>query len=266
MRLLNSFIAGATVLLGGFLSVSKINFSIFLAGLSTIFITIGGNLINDFFDLPIDKINKPERPIPSGKIKKNEALLISIILFLFGNILLSFLGLKLLIVGFTATILLIIYTPFLKKLPLIGNIIIASLLSLTIIVGGVASSRPLGIKNAILPSLLIFLLNFPRELLKDGEDLIGDREAGLRTFPVVYGIRKTRLLAIFLLWVLFFSVLGSSFIFGKLFASCAIPGIAVPILIVIKKSSPTPLWFSAAQRILKILIFPGFISLFISKL
>ena len=266
MRVLNALIAGGVVILGGFLTPAFIGIPVYIAALSATIITIAGNLINDYFDVPADKINRPERLIPSGRLGKNQALLISISLFITGNILLAILDWNLLKLGLAATFLLIVYTPFLKRFPLIGNITVALLLSLTIIVGALATGASLNLKNAILPALLIFFLSFPREILKDGEDLIGDRETGLRTFPVVFGIKRTRYLAVFTLWILILSILASSMVFGKLFAACAIPGIVFPVLIIITKANANPIWFSNTQKILKLLIVPGVISLILSRI
>jgi geranylgeranylglycerol-phosphate geranylgeranyltransferase len=266
MRLLNALIAGGVVILGGYLTPAYIGIHIYLAALSVVMITIAGNLINDYFDVETDEINRPERPIPSGRLKKKQALLISISLFISGNVLLTILDLNLLKFGLTTTFLLVIYTPVLKKHPLIGNITVSFLLSLTIIVGAVASAAFLNLKNSILPASLIFFLNLPREILKDGEDFIGDRKAGLRTFPVVFGIRRTRNLVIFTLWILILWICFNSIIFGKLFAACAIPGIVLPVLIMIKRAKATPTWFGNAQRILKLLIVPGVISLILSRI
>jgi geranylgeranylglycerol-phosphate geranylgeranyltransferase len=266
MRVLNALTAGGVVILGGFLTPAFIGIYVYLTALSVVIITIAGNLINDYFDVKTDEINRPERLIPSGRLKKKQALLISISLFIIGNILLAILDWNLLKLGLTATFLLIIYTPFLKRYPLIGNITVALLLSLTIIVGALASGAFLNLKNSILPASLIFFLNLPREILKDGEDFIGDRKAGLRTFPIVFGIRHTRNLAIFTLWILILWICFNSIIFGKLFAACAVPGIVLPVLIMIKRTRSNPIWFSNTQRILKILIVPGVISLILSRI
>ena len=266
MRILNALTAGVVVILGGFLTPAYIGIHVYLTALSVAVITIAGNLINDFFDVKTDEVNKPDRLIPSGRLTRKQALIISISLFILGNILLTIVDLNLLKIGFAATFMLIIYTPILKRLPLIGNITVSLLLSLTIIAGALASGAFLNLKNAILPSSLIFFLSFPREILKDGEDLVGDRQAGLRTFPVVFGIRRTRILVLFTLWLLILWILFNSFIFGKLFAACAVPGIVLPVIIMIKRSRTTPVWFSNTERILKILILPGVISLILGRL
>lgn len=265
MRIFNALTAGAVVILGGFLTPAYIGIYVYLAALSVVMITIAGNLINDFFDVETDEVNRPERPIPSGRLKKKHALLISISLFLLSNILLAILDLNLLKLGLAAAFLLIIYTPILKRRPLIGNITVSLLLSLTVIVGALASGAFLDLRNSVLPASLIFFLCLPREILKDGEDFIGDRKAGMRTFPIVFSIRRTRQLVVFTLWVLILWIFFNSYIFGKFFAICAIPGIVLPVLIMVKRAKATPTWFSNAQRILKILIIPGFISLILSR-
>jgi geranylgeranylglycerol-phosphate geranylgeranyltransferase len=265
MRVLNALTAGAVVILGAFLTPAFIGLYVYLAALSVVIITIAGNLINDYFDVQTDEVNRPDRLIPSGKINKKQALIISISLFVLGNILLTIVDFNLLKIGLAVTFTLIIYTPFLKRYPLIGNIAVSLLLSLTVIVGGIASTAFLNLKNSILPASLIFLLSLPREILKDGEDLIGDRKAGLRTFPVVFGIRRTRKLVVFILWILILWIIFNSFIFGKFFATCAVFGIVLPVLIMIKRAKSTPIWFSNTQRILKILVIPGILSLILSR-
>jgi len=265
MRALNALTAGGVVILGAFLTPAFIGLHVYLAALSVTIITIAGNLINDYFDVRTDEVNRPDRLIPSGKLTEKNALVISISLFVLGNILLSLVDFNLLKIGLAATVSLIIYTPFLKRRPLIGNIVVSLLLSLTLIVGAVASAAFLNVKNSALPASMIFLLSFPREILKDGEDLIGDRKAGMRTFPVVFGIRRTRNLVVFILWLLILWIVFNSFIFGKLFALCAGFGIVLPVIVIMKRASSTPVWFSNTQRILKILIVPGIISLILSR-
>jgi geranylgeranylglycerol-phosphate geranylgeranyltransferase len=265
MRLLNVLTAGAIVILGAFLTPGFIGLYVYLAALAVVIITMAGNLINDYFDVKTDEVNRPDRLIPSGKINKKQVLIISIFLFALGNILLTIVDFNLLKIGLAVTVILVIYTPFLKRLPLIGNIAVSLLLSLTVIVGAISSAAFLNLKNSVLPASLIFLLSLPREILKDGEDLIGDRMAGLRTFPVVFGIRRTRKLAVFILWILILWIIFNSFIFGNFFTACAVFGIVLPVIIMIKRAKNTPIWFSNTQRILKILIIPGVISLILSR-
>ncbi|MEJ2306564.1 MAG: UbiA family prenyltransferase, partial [candidate division WOR-3 bacterium] len=135
MRVLNALTAGGVVILGAFLTPALIGLHVYLAALSVAIITIAGNLINDYFDVQTDTVNRPDRLIPSGKISKKQALIISIFLFALGNILLTIVDFDLLKIGLAVTVTLVIYTPFFKRLPLIGNIAVSSLLALTLIVG-----------------------------------------------------------------------------------------------------------------------------------
>ncbi len=264
MRLVNALIAGSAVLLGAFLSSHHLSFSVYLSGLSVALITAGGNLINDYFDVEVDRINNPERLIPSGKMTRRQVLITSIILFFIGNGLFAFIDIYLFLIGIFATILLTLYTPFLKVHPLVGNIAISGLVALTFLVGGIASFGNL--KDLGFPALFAFLLNLPREILKDGEDLVGDRKAGMRTFPIVFGIRKTCYLVITLLWFLVSAILIAFFHYGNFFRICAGFGVAVPIIIMIKRSTSSPFWFRNTQRILKMLIIPGILALLLSEI
>ena len=262
MRVINALIAGFAVLLGAFLTKHYINLAVWLSSFSVLLITIGGNLINDYFDAGIDKINNPQRPIPSGKMTPGKALKVSIILFILGNVIFAFINLRLLYVGLFASLLLILYTPFLKPLPLIGDIGISLLLALTLLVGAISASGKLNV--ILFPAIFAFLLNFPREILKDGEDIIGDRKAGLHTFPIVFGIEKTRLLVLVLLIFLVISIVYASFSYGALFALCAGFGVVLPVIIMVKRSKNSPVWFRNTERILKISIIPGMLALMLS--
>ncbi|MCK4528973.1 geranylgeranylglycerol-phosphate geranylgeranyltransferase [candidate division WOR-3 bacterium] len=262
MRLINSLIAGISVLLGAFLSGHSMKLSVYLSILSVILITIGGNLINDYFDRDIDRINKPQRLIPSGRLSDRGALFGSFCFFLIGALILVFIDLTLLWIGLFSITLLILYTPFLKPYPLIGNIAISLLLALTLLVGSISASG--NINTIFFPVIFAFFLNLPREILKDGEDLIGDRKAGLRTFPIVFGIEKTCHLTIALLSLLILSILIAIPYYGASFGICAGFGVVVPVIIMIKRRKKSPSWFRQTQQILKISIFNGILALFIS--
>ncbi|GAB4288496.1 MAG: geranylgeranylglycerol-phosphate geranylgeranyltransferase [Ignavibacteriaceae bacterium] len=176
--------------------------SVLLAALSAGFSAAGGNVINDIFDEPIDKINKPERPLPSGKIKTNTALLLYL-LFVAFSILLS------LQVSFTAfltvlfaNLLLFLYSFQLKKIPFAGNIIVSFLTGMVFIFGGIVVEN---ITGAIVPALFAFLINLIREIIKDMEDIKGDSDQGILTLPSRLGFSGTRLLVALLGFILILS-------------------------------------------------------------
>ena len=262
MRIANAIIAWAAVLLGAFLSSQTINISSWLSGFSISLLAIGGYLLNDYFDIDIDRINQPHRLIPSGKLIRKYALIISFILLIFANSIFAILNINLLYIGLIISLLLITYTPFLKPQPLVGNVVVSLLLATTFLIGAIAARGEL--KDAIYPAIFAFLVNFPREVLKDGEDITGDLRCGIRTFPIVYGLEKTRLLVISLLFLLSISLVSSFFYYGLTFALIAITGMIMPYLIICLKSKTSPKWFRGSQLILKITMITGLIALLVS--
>ncbi|GAH52020.1 unnamed protein product, partial [marine sediment metagenome] len=110
LRPFNVLITGTAVFIGALLTGSITPLSkIILAMVSAAFICAGGNVENDYFDVEIDRINKPYRPIPSGRIKRKHALLFSIILTIIGLAIAIFITSKALLLAICAVILLLAY-------------------------------------------------------------------------------------------------------------------------------------------------------------
>ena len=162
-----------------------------LTGLSAAITLSAGNIINDVFDVEIDKINRPRRPISSGKISENSALVYYAILVLFSMTLAYLININAFLVVLCATIILFIYSKFLKRIPLVGNIVVAFLTGLVFIFGGVAVNNP---DAALIPAVFAFLINMIREMVKDMEDVEGDKIAGVDTFPIKCGFQKSKFL------------------------------------------------------------------------
>ena len=157
-------------------------------------ITGAGNAINDFFDAEIDAINRPNRPIPSGKISKKNAKYFSIALFVLGIALsytLSNIGF---IIALFNSILLIYYSKKLKRTVLFGNIAIGYLVGSAFLFGGAVFGIE-GIKVISVLFMLSMLATISREIVKDIEDLVGDRNLGAITLPILYGNKKSAIIA-----------------------------------------------------------------------
>jgi len=148
---------------------------VILAALCAFIIAGAGNAINDYTDAEIDRANRPSRPIPSGRVSKNSALIFSISLFALGTGLSYFINLAAFAIAAFNSLLLILYSARLQKRVLVGNISISYLVGSSFVFGGAA------LGDIILPSLLgllAFLANLSREIVKDLEDLEGDRTVG----------------------------------------------------------------------------------------
>jgi geranylgeranylglycerol-phosphate geranylgeranyltransferase len=164
---------------------------LFFAALSAAFTASAGYVINDYFDVNIDKINRPARPLASGRIKRNEAAVIYFFLFLASLALSGFVSILAFLIVFTASSLLFLYSYKLKRITLVGNFLIAFMTGLAFVYGGIAVNN---ISNIVYPAIFAFLINLTRELIKDIEDLEGDKKEGVLTFPGKYGISNSKLL------------------------------------------------------------------------
>jgi 4-hydroxybenzoate polyprenyltransferase len=208
----------------------------FLLVLSTVFIAAAGNAINDYFDVKADRINRPDKMVIGRLITRRKAILvhwicnfvafgIAIILGIRSN---SFWYLFIHLLSINA---LWLYSLYLQKKPFIGNFVIAGLTALVAILCGVHfyiqqtlvwqmpepnSTFTYWLNLLVEDGKFIWLLaffafvnNFAREIIKDVEDMKGDQEMDMKTLPLVYGRRTTKVVVgiILLLPILFFSLL-----------------------------------------------------------
>lgn len=158
-------------------------------GFSVVFLATGaGNVINDYFDHKIDSINRPDRPIPSGRIKRKTALYIAISLFMVGIVLSSFLGPICLFLAVFNSLLLIFYASTFKRMALTGNVVVGYLAGSTFLFGGALEVfNGMGIRSNVFLFLLAVLVTMAREIVKDIQDIEGDSKAGATTLPIVVG-------------------------------------------------------------------------------
>ena len=190
IRPLNVILGGLTIVISSFIVKysGPISFVIF-GVLVVMFYTAGANTLNDYFDYKIDKINRPDRAISSGLVLRRHALIFSLFAFILGTLFALQLNKNSQLVSIGISLPLIIgYNAKLKYFPLIGNIVVALILSLSFIYAGFIFDN---IKPLIIPAVLAFGLTLIREIVKDMADVIGDKSVGLKTFPIIYGENKT---------------------------------------------------------------------------
>jgi geranylgeranylglycerol-phosphate geranylgeranyltransferase len=186
----NSFVAGLAAIVAYLIDTGTIIHETLFLFVIVALITAAGNVINDFFDAKIDAINRPDRPIPSGAVSKGAARGFAVTLFLAG-ILVSFFTSSLCI-GITVvnSIILVAYAAKLKSTPLIGNIAVAYLSASIFLFGGALNGWE-GLIRIIPVAAITFFAILSRELLKDAEDVEGDRAGEADTVPLRIGIKKT---------------------------------------------------------------------------
>ena len=165
-------------------------------------IAAAGYAINDVYDVEIDKINKPERPLPSGRVKIGTAKRIALLLFILGTVLSALLNIYAFIVALLTSISLYYYAKNLKKEGVLGNLVVASTSALSAFYGGLAYFEGTWVIRTAIPTLYIFFFTLSREFIKGIEDVEGDKANGVKTLAVRLGIQKTWIISKVILLIL----------------------------------------------------------------
>lgn len=176
--------------------------------LASVFIAAAGYIINDYFDLNIDQINKPEKNVVDKIIHRRWAIIWHLLLSFFGVVLTAFaVGLShwyLIFANVVVVALLWFYSTSFKRKLLIGNVVISLLTAWTILVFFFALTSPGNAFNtsdllsakffrlSFLYAGFAFISSLIREAIKDMEDMRGDARYGCKTLPIVAGIRTTK--------------------------------------------------------------------------
>ena len=269
IRPLNVFLGGLTILISSLIiKYEGPAISVILPVFVVMFFTIGANTLNDYFDYEIDKINRPDRAISSGLVLRNHALILSIFSLFVGVLIALRLNKdsQLLSIGVSLP-LIIAYNVKLKNYPLIGNIIVSLILAMSFIYAGLVFKKT---EPLIIPALLAFGLTLIREIVKDLADIKGDKSAGLMTFPIVYGKKKTIILCTIL--SLFLGI--GSFIpfltgyYNTFYGISLILMVEIPLAVVVISllNKPAILTAKRGSKLLKFCTLGGLLSIYIGTL
>ena len=164
---------------------------LFILSASTVAIAAGGYIINDYYDVKIDLINKPQRVVIGQGISRRYALLMHSLLSIAGTGLGFLLKWEIGVTNFISAFLLWWYSNSLKRQPFVGNLSIAFLTALAIFV--IPFQYPqANIIHILIYGMFAFFATLLREIIKDIEDLKGDNTFGCRTLPIVWGLRRTK--------------------------------------------------------------------------
>jgi geranylgeranylglycerol-phosphate geranylgeranyltransferase len=180
MRLPNCLMTALAVLVGAVLVLKLgafFNPATYMAMVAAFLIAGAGNAINDYVDVAADKVNRPYRPIPSGRVGRRAALAFSVLLFLVGIALALMINVWALAIAVINSVLLVLYSTHIKERMLLGNASISYLVGSGFLFGGAAMG------DLMLPFIMFLLAafaNMAREVAKDLEDIKGDRLAFLK--------------------------------------------------------------------------------------
>lgn len=204
--------------------LSNLYFTILI--LSVLLIAAGGNIINDIFDIEADKINKPNKVFVNTKITKKTAWILYYSTTILGVLLgfyLAFItkNLNYSLIFIAVSIGLFWYSYHLKKVPLLGNIIVSFIVALSILIIYLFDFKnikyPEPTINSLLTlklwqvivvfSLFAFLTTLIREIIKDIEDLNGDLKIKAKTLPIVLGRNRAKNIAVVISLILLISLI-----------------------------------------------------------
>jgi 4-hydroxybenzoate polyprenyltransferase len=188
--------------------VFLLDWKLFLLSVSTATVAAAGYIINDYYDVKIDFINKPERVVVGKILKRRVVMVYHTILNLTGILIGTFISFKIGFLHFLSAFLLWLYSNYLKRQPLSGNLVIALLTALSIIVVDILykANEPAVYYYA----LFAFLVTLIREIIKDIEDVKGDANFDCKTLPIIWGVRKTKFFIYFIIGFFTLVILLSS--------------------------------------------------------
>jgi len=182
IRAPNLLIAAGGVLAGGWIALSRIALprELVFAAISALALGAVGNTWNDIRDVAADRVNRPARPLPAGQVSRGAADLIAFDGALIGLAVAGLVSGRQVLVALAALLVMLVYSPFLKSRPLLGNVAVAVVAGSPPFYGALAMGVPAA---GLVPWVLAAWLHFVREVVKDVEDEPGDRTIGVAARP-----------------------------------------------------------------------------------
>ena len=226
------------------------------------------NALNDYFDYPVDQINRPYRPLASGALPRNAGWWLALVLFVVGTLIAFQLPSQARVIAvYIALPLMVLYTPVFKGLPLVGNIVVAAILGLAFLFTGAVFGH---LELMWAPFGLAAGFTLLREAVKDVEDVAGDAALGVGTFAVRRGVQAGVKLALVLTLLLMFGCLMPYIlvVYGTTYLVAVIVGVEIPLLytFIYLVKHPNPAGAGWVAKVLKVGIFTGLLAIYLSKL
>ena len=195
-------IVGQTIALGRLPTVEQIGLGFALG----FFLSSSAMIFNDIFDLEVDRINTPYKPLPSGKLSTTEAIVFGLVtaaiawmLALLINPFVFVLSLILWILGF-------LYNWKLKAAGLLGNLIVATNVAMTFIIGGISVGEAANPMVWIF-GMIAFVFDLAEEIAGDTMDMEGDQKRGSRSLAILHGKKTALRISCVLFFVMIFLAL-----------------------------------------------------------
>lgn len=203
-------VLGLIVVVGGFLEL-KIVIFVFLV---VFFGCVGGNIINDYFDYEIDKINRFERLFLRGVMSRKVVFWYLVVFFVIGIVFVWFINIWDFLLVIVVYVIMFIYVWKLKLMFFIGNVVVVFLIGVIFFYGVIVVGE-IGFVGMFV--LCVFFVNVVREVIKDIEDIEGDMVKGVKIFFIFIGRKRVvyvGVLFVILIVVVFFLFIKVGIGFG----------------------------------------------------
>lgn len=264
----NMLVAAFSVAAGYFIAGGRAAADVWPAALFTALVTGAGNIINDYHDVHIDRINKPRRPLPSGRISSKHAVVMYVVttVAITTGVLLS-VPLPVAVVICAWQLLLFLYARRAKRVFALGNLLVAVIASSAFLAGGMLAGNT---GAAVIPFVIAFVFVVSRELVKGAEDVEGDRAGGVGTAAAVVGLDRTVVWAASLMLILS-SLMPLPTVAGHytraylwVMEFAVVPGLVLSSLLIVKR--PEKRTFGRVSWLLKIEMFFGVLAVGLGRL
>lgn len=179
-----------------------------LVALATLCVAAAGNIINDYYDVKIDAINRPGTLVVGQAVGRRSAMMAHLVLSFEGVVVAGAMSRLVGLVTLGAVLLLWGYSARFKRVALLGNLSIAALTAASVLLPELL--RRTGSSAVWAYALAAFLLTVVREIIKDIEDMRGDAQHDCRTLPIVVGVARSKWVAGAFLLVLLALVAGAA--------------------------------------------------------
>jgi len=270
IRIKNLLLISISQILIVFCLYNQISFILLLYISSTFLIAAAGNIINDYFDIETDLVNKPKETYIGLSISKKKAIYTYVILNTIGILIALYISSNINNLYFLCYIIIIVYLLYyyskkIKATTLWGNLLNAGCTSASILLLLILIPSNIYQKKVLLIySIFSFLLNFTREIIKDIEDIKGDKAINLKTLPIVLGTKRAVLLCKTIMVFTFTLLIGTLYISSLFYLKLFIVIALIAPLIYCYKLLKLPYkkyTFSKISNILKLIIAFGVLSI-----
>lgn len=226
-------IIGEMIAFGGFPSFQNL----FLGFMWGFFLSSPAMILNDYFDIEVDKVNSPNRPLPSGLIQPVSAIGLAVITTLIGMAVSAFIGKSAVLLYIVFWLVGFLYNWKLKEMGLLGNLLVSSSVAITFILGGIVVQEPWN-KTVWILSLMVFLFDLGEEIAADAMDIEGDKKRNIKSIAILIGkknaLRISAVLFVLMIIVsflpVFWNLLGTSYFIIIFITDIMIVSFAIKLL------------------------------------